>query len=371
MSDRASLNIVRVTAAVICAFGFVMIVKAFAGAGRVFPGAVLVALLLELPLLVLGYWLLRLLRPVRAPARCWSAAAVIWGMTAATGCALLANDALLGIWAKTAGIGFAANWGAALTAPLDEEILKLCGVAMIALAAALAIRGPVDGLIFGGLVGLGFQVVENLTYGVNAVPQFAAINPPAAAFSSAAVRIGLTGLGAHWAMTAVAGAGIGYLAARGRRGAWLAAAFLLAAMAMHLWFDSPPISFLPAALSDVTKAAVNLAVFLTVYLILRHRYLAGARSMLAADAAAGIISEDEAHSLLSRRRRRRARRPVHRGAERHRLLGWQQAQLERLEGGVARRGLAPVVPASRAPMPSASQPPATRQGEDRPAGTRP
>ena len=350
MSERASLIVVRITAAIACAFGFVMIARSYAVAVRVFPGATVLALVLELPLVLAGFWLLRLLRPVRAPACRWSAAAVAWGMAAATGCALLANQALQGIWAKTAGIGFASRWGAALTAPLDEEVLKLCGVAMIALAVPLAIRGPVDGLIFGGLVGLGFQVAENFTYSVNAVPQFAATNPPAAAFLSAADRISLTGLGSHWAMTAVAGAGIGFLAARGRRGGWPAAGLLLTAMAMHWWFDSPLLGPpVPALVSDVSKAAVNFAVFLTVYLILRRRYLASARSVLAADATAGTISEDEAGSLLSRRGRRRARHHVHRGAERASLSARQQVQLAHLEeraaGHVRQPAAAPPLPA--------------------------
>src|ERR1022692_1580297 len=206
MSERASLIVVRITAAIACAFGFVMIARSYAVAVRVFPGATVLALVLELPLVLAGFWLLRLLRPVRAPACRWSAAAVAWGMAAATGCALLANQALQGIWAKTAG--------------------------------------------------LGFQVAENFTYSVNAVPQFAATNPPAAAFLSAADRISLTGQGSHWAMTAVGGAGIGFLAARGRRGGWPAAGLLLTAMAMHWWFDSPLLGPpVPALGTAFSKAA--------------------------------------------------------------------------------------------------------------------
>ena len=95
----------------------------------VFPAPAALAVALEIPLLVVG---------VRAGAAgaagpcagtCLVGAAVAWGGTAAAGCALLANSGLIGLWAKGAGIHFAADWSASLSAPLNEEILKLCGVA--------------------------------------------------------------------------------------------------------------------------------------------------------------------------------------------------------------------------------------------------
>ena len=111
---------------------------------------------------------------------------------------------------------------------------------LIVLAAPRVIRGPLDGMIYGALVGLGFQVMENVTYSLNFIPLTGATNPGAAVALSAVLRVGLTGLGSHWAMTAVAGAGVGYLAARGLRGGALpAAACLAAAMGMHLLFDAP------------------------------------------------------------------------------------------------------------------------------------
>ena len=98
-------------------------------------------------------------------------------LTAAAGCALLANKGLIGLWAKGAGPQFAANWSASLSAPLNEEILKLCGVIMIVLAAPRMIQGPLDGMIFGALVGLGFQATENVTYGLNSIMLSGATDP--------------------------------------------------------------------------------------------------------------------------------------------------------------------------------------------------
>ena len=231
---------VRGTAVLLCLLGAGLTGWAFHRVPEVFPGATVLAAVLQLPLLFLGWWLLRLARPLSAPARTWSAAAVIWGATAATGSALSANQGLTGLWAKGAGVEFASNWSAALTAPVNEELLKVSGVVLIVLAAPRVIRGPVDGMIFGALTGLGFQVVENFTYALNMIPLTGATDPAQAVVISAFARVGLTSLGSHWAMTAVAGAGVGYLAARElRRGALPAAACLAVAMAMHLLFDAP------------------------------------------------------------------------------------------------------------------------------------
>ncbi len=300
----------RITAAMLCGAGLAVLAWSFAGLVREFSSAAVLAACLELPVAVLGYWLLRRLRPVRSPVRIWSAAAVVWGATAATGCALISNQGLATIWAKGAGITFASNWSAALSAPLNEETLKLCGVAMIALAAPLMIRGPLDGMVYGALTGLGFQVMENVSYGLNAIAQFGATDPPQAVAISAFVRVIFTGLGSHWTMTAVSGAGIGFLAARGLRDGWLpAAGCLMTAIAMHVLFDAPG----PAT---ALKVAVNFAVVAIFYILLRSRYRVRARAALAVRIRTGEISADEAGGLLSRRNRRLAQYRASGGADR-------------------------------------------------------
>jgi len=301
ISSRQSIRLVQVTAVLACVFGTVILTWQFFRFLDAFPGPALLAIALEIPLLLVGFVVLRLLRPARAPALTWSAAAVAWGATAAAGCALVANKGLISLWAKGAGARFAADWSASLSAPLNEEILKLCGVIMIVLAAPLVILGPLDGMIFGALVGLGFQATENVTYGLNGIVLSGASAPVRAVVDSFGVRVGLTALGSHWTMTAVAGAGVGYLVARSRGaehgGVLPAVACLLGAMAMHLIFDAPQIA-------EVIKVGLNLAVVIVVYLLLSNAYLNRARQALAERVAAGIISPREAASLLSRRRRR-------------------------------------------------------------------
>jgi RsiW-degrading membrane proteinase PrsW (M82 family) len=325
---------VRVTAAVLCLFGAGVLVWQFYGSLAVFPGAALLAVVLQLPLLIIGFWLLRLARPLRAPSRAWSAAAVVWGATAAGGCALLANQGLTGLWAKGAGVTFASNWAPALTAPLNEELLKLAGVAMIALAAPRAIRGPMDGMVYGALTGLGFQAMENIIYGLSNIPMLAATNP-AAAVTASAVGRGLTVLASHWTMTAVAGAGIGYLAARGpRRGAPPAAACLAVAMAMHLQFDAPApqsAANMLKVLIVLLKVLINFGVILVFYLRLRRSYLRRARAALTGQVTSGAVPDSEAPDLLARRGRRRRRHRATPGPVRDQVAARQQTALDRIE----------------------------------------
>lgn len=301
ITSGQSIRLVEATAVLACAFGTAVLSWQFFRFLVVFPTPALLAAVLEIPLLLVGFAVLRRLRPARPPPLAWSAAALVWGATAAAGCALLANRGLIGLWAKGAGTRFAADWSASLSAPLNEELLKVCGVVMIVLAAPAVILGPLDGLILGGLVGLGFQATENVTYGLNGIVLSGATNPAQAVADSFTVRVGLTALGSHWTMTAIAGAGVGYLVAR-RRGAahggvLPAAACLLTAMAMHLIFDAPQ-------LAEVVKVGLNFATFCVVYLLLTNAYVSRARHALADRIAAGTISRHEAASLLSRRRRR-------------------------------------------------------------------
>jgi protease PrsW len=332
------------------------VIREFVSLLLVFPQEAALAVALELPLVLIGFALLRRLRPTRAPALLWSAAALVWGATAAAGCALLANQGLAGLWAKSEGVKFASDWSASLSAPLNEELLKLCGVVMVALAAPLAVNGPLDGLVYGALTGLGFQVVENVTYGLNAILMSGGTSPDRAVLNSALLRVGMAGLGSHWTMTAVAGAGAGYLilhtrrrrlirdasrpGAAGRQPAGAhaagpgygllvaAAACLAAAVGMHLLFDAP-------ALAVEFKVAVNFALVAILYLLLSSAFLHRARELLAAAVAAGLVSTADAAALLSRRRRRRELRQIHLPADRDKLRERQRDILTELDSEAA------------------------------------
>jgi protease PrsW len=356
VSLRGSIRTVRISGALLCMFGAGVLIWEFIRFLAVYPGAGALAVVLEMPLVLIGFALLRRLRPTRAPALNWSAAALVWGGAAATGSALLANQGLSGLWAKSEGVTFAAGWSAALSAPLNEEVLKVCGVVMIALAAPLVINGPLDGLICGAITGLGFQAVENVTYGLNSIVMSGGTGPDRAVLDSAVLRMGSTGLGSHWTMTAVAGAGVGYLVRHTRRrrltregsrtryggrqpadsspaglghGLLAAAGCLATAAGMHFLFDAP------GGLAIAIKVAVNFAIAAALYLMLSTAFLRRARQYLAAAAAAGVVGTAEAGSVLSRRRRRQQLRRIQAPAERDLLRARQRDILTELDAEAA------------------------------------
>ena len=88
-----------------------------------------------------------------------------------------------------------------------EEGFKGLGVALIALASALGLReldGPLDGAIYGGVVGLGFTLTEDILYVAN---QFATSGIGGFAFLLF-LRTVLLGL-SHCTFTACTGLGFG------------------------------------------------------------------------------------------------------------------------------------------------------------------
>ncbi|RKS09687.1 RsiW-degrading membrane proteinase PrsW (M82 family) [Nocardiopsis sp. Huas11] len=293
-----------------CTAGGAVLVAQISGSARVFPGEMVLALVLAAATLTFGFWLLRRIRPVRAPDPVVCAVAALWGLTAATGAGVIANSALHGVWATVLGVGPATAWGAALTAPLNEEALKLAGVVLVAIAFPRALRGPADGYILGAIVGLGFEVTENLIYALGAIVQSGATAGALSVVQSAVLRVGLTGLGSHWAMTAVAGTAIGLLVPlRHRpapRRAAAAAALVLLAMALHWLLDAPLFgNTVPAVLA---KVLVIFTATMLVYLTARRDHRRRVRAALAAQGAAAGVPPSAALALATRGGRRRERR---------------------------------------------------------------
>jgi RsiW-degrading membrane proteinase PrsW (M82 family) len=324
---------------VLCAyllFGVWTLWRDFGATALAFPAVTAVNVAVLAATLAGGMWLARrVLRPVQAPPYAASWLAVGWGGLAATGLALHLNGLQLSVLAEAAGLEFAGRWGAALTAPVDEETVKVLGVVMLAAVSSRVVRGAADGLVFGALVGLGFQVAENLIYGFNQVAATGGVGSTAAAVEVLAVRVIGTGYGSHWAMTAVAGAGIGYLVgASGRplsRRLLVALGCWMLAMAMHFQFDSP---FLEGAVWETfLKPVVNLVVVMAVFIVVRRRFLARWREVCAEETASGALREGEARVLSRRHARRKSVRGL---PSRPRLAveRLQAAQLELLEGRV-------------------------------------
>ena len=135
-----------------------------------------------------------------------AAAGVVWGAVAAIGAfALLGNDAVMSLYAKAFGASFAFDWGAALTAPIDEELAKAAGILLLLTLAPRLIRSPFDGLIVGALVGLGFQISEDISYAfIGAANAFGDVG---AAWGTIFTRT-LVSIPSHWMFSAIFGAGL-------------------------------------------------------------------------------------------------------------------------------------------------------------------
>nr|WP_314841317.1 PrsW family intramembrane metalloprotease [uncultured Microbacterium sp.] len=85
--------------------------------------------------------------------------AIAWGAVAAVGLTLLVD---LGL---TFVLGFRGEFASAvIQAPIVEELWKGVGVFLIFLIARRSFDGPVDGVVYGALVGAGFAFTENIQY---------------------------------------------------------------------------------------------------------------------------------------------------------------------------------------------------------------
>lgn len=295
--------------AAVCLFAFGSLALRMVGVAVAFPAVWVAASLISGAVLVFGYWLLRRIRPVRAPGTAASLAAAVWGLSAATGLALFANAALDSILAKTVGPQAAEVWGAAISGPVDEELLKLAGIVLIAVAFPCAVRGPADGFVIGALVGLGFQMTENVFMAVQEVTGHGGLGGVETVAQSAVMRVLLTGLGTHWALSAAAGTAVGLIAAAAwRPGARTVSAALLLvvlALGMHSFMNLP---VLHEAGGSVFKALMNFAVVMTLYFAVRRIHLRRFRDALEAAGEESGLGRGPSLALASRSGRRRALR---------------------------------------------------------------
>ncbi|HEU5126867.1 MAG TPA: PrsW family intramembrane metalloprotease [Glycomyces sp.] len=199
------------------------------------------------------------------------AAAMCWGGLAAVAFSMIANDAALVVLAEINDPGWARRWGPAIAGPLNEEWFKVLGVIMLVLIVREHFDRSIDGLIYGALVGLGFQVVENLTYAIN----FAVINPNsdwAGSMTVTFTRVLVAGPWSHPLYSGTAGLGIAYLVTQVRkpmRVRLLVAAGLFAlSMAMHALWNLPVGAGLDTRLTlplTYGKGLIIMALFLVLY----------------------------------------------------------------------------------------------------------
>ncbi|MGD7002276.1 PrsW family intramembrane metalloprotease [Corynebacterium halotolerans] len=160
----------------------------------------------------------------------WVIASMLWGAGVSFLVVMIAGLPVLELMDKLGWTFVTASFGGAY----PEEIVKALGVAVILLSFRRLNR-PWHGFLTGALIGLGFEVVENLLYGT-----FGALMNPnsdlAGVLGIWALRV-VAGPGLHVIFTALAGWGIGLALFRaGRSLSWrwtVAVAWTLLAFALH------------------------------------------------------------------------------------------------------------------------------------------
>jgi protease PrsW len=228
----------------------------------------------------------------------------VWGAIAAPGAfALLGNDAVIRLYAKTFGASFAFDWGAALAAPIDEELAKGAGVLLLLVLASRLIRSPFDGLILGAFIGLGFQISEDISYAwIGAANAFGDVG---AANSTILVRT-LASIPSHWMYTAIFGAGLIWFVGRpdvpARKG--LGLGLMASAMLMHgLWDASAAIGGNSALglIVPIGIAGAVITIFVWVYNTSVQIEREWMRELLAPEVALGVVTQAELDALAGSR----------------------------------------------------------------------
>lgn len=276
------------------------------------------------------------------------AAALVWGGVIAASLAGYANDAWLSVLGKVAPADFTADWGAAVVAPVTEEILKLTGVVVLFLIAPVEFDGVMDGFVYGAMIGLGFTVVEDVSYFISATAAFGGADQTGPVMDTFLIRVVAGGLYSHVLFAGLTGMGFAYFVTRRQTGLtqrlFVFGALVLAGAGAHFVWDSPWMMSVLNVAPGVDKPSTfqwieyGLVKGLPFLLLLILMVLFATRSeeknfraIVAPEPDPQIISEVEITSLGSLWSRRAARTAAGRlrGPQGSRLTGQlQAAQIE-------------------------------------------
>ena len=227
----------------------------------------------------------------------WSllAFAVAWGAIVAVGIALgidLLITTVFGADSSSAREAFTAI----VQAPIVEEFAKGLGVLVIFLSARRAFDGPVDGIVYGGLIGAGFAFTENIQY-------FAVsfIEGGVADVSTTFFVRGILSPFAHVMFTSVTGFALGLAARRGARprqavGPWVVG--MIGAIALHAFWNGSAV-FLNFFTLYVLAQIPLFVLFILGVIALRREEARLTRTRLSDYAAAGWFTVAEVDMLAT------------------------------------------------------------------------
>ena len=255
-------------------------------------------------------------------------AVVLWGGLAAIYVAGPANDAL-GLLIGSV-VTESSGWLWAIVAPINEELLKVLGVALIIVACRKDIHGVMDGVFYGAMAGLGFEVVENIYYYASAL-QAAGGTEITAGIDLLALRTYYAFASSHMAFTAIAGAGLAYAAtasATTTRKVLVASGLMITAGVLHGFWNSPIFQELGDSPLYILRGVPALLVLVAVLMWVSKHEVTLALSV-AKKLPKGLILKEEIPGLVNPLRRvasavKRTRLPAR---ERKRQIQLRNAQL--------------------------------------------
>lgn len=266
------------------------------------PGASLLGMILALVPLVGVLFVLRMIDRWEPEPKGLVVIALGWGAIVSVAIAL-GVDLLILLTVGRSSTAIADALQTVVQAPIVEEVAKGLGVLILFVAARRWVDGPVDGIVYGGLIGAGFAFTENIQYFAQAWIE----GGPQLASATFFVR-GILSPFAHVMFTAVTGFALGLAARRGLSfgaalGPWLAG--LAGAIVLHgLWNGS-------ALFGDffALYTALQIPLFLVFVggiLMLRREESRLTRARLGDYAAAGWFTPQEVDMLATAAGRRRA-----------------------------------------------------------------
>ena len=266
-----------------------------------FLTAVLLALL-PVPLLVSIVLLIDRMEP---EPRSHLVFAFVWGAGIAALLALIINTAgLIFITQPDLGKSTGEYVSATFGAPVVEETLKGSALLWLLWRRRHEIDGPTDGIIYAAMVGLGFAMMENVGYYIDALvrPQVGGAELLGVTF----VFRGLLSPFAHPVFTSMTGIGAAY-AATHRRGGWAIGLGLLGAMLLHGLWNGLTAFGLPGIAIGYAVLAGAMGALAIVIVADRHRIVRLIWRFLPGYEQAGVVTPADVRMLSTLKERRAAR----------------------------------------------------------------
>ena len=281
-------------------------------------GAVLLALFAVPAFLLIGYLDLFEREPLSL-----MVGAFLWGAVAVLPLALATNNSLVELWVKLFGTGIGIGWIVAIIPPPVEEILKFLGIVVVFLIARSEFDDTLDGFVYGALVGLGFQIAEDMFYFfTHFIGPAQGINEIGALIEGYWIRIISSGLYSHPLYAGLSGMGLAYWATRTdqplqRRKVFLVGGLLLA-IALHVFWNQPLFNGLlgddPSPIGWLVYSSIKgIPLLLFIALMVRlatRREQSYFQAVMGPQLGSDVVTQEEMRTLSDLRARFTSRRAM-------------------------------------------------------------